>query len=200
MLSIRPRNFVLLSVLALSASISLWAGDLKPEEIIAKHLDSIGTAQARQGVKSRVIQGGATYRVIQGGHGAIDGKYVFASEGAKSYFLFKINTTSYRGEQFICDGNKSSVAATWSDKTHSEFGEFVLSQDILLKDNLLGGAWSSGWPLLDIDNRRPKLHSEGTKKIDGKELLAIRYQPKKSTDLDIKMYFDPQTFHHVMTS
>lgn len=177
----------------------LWAGDLKPEDIVARHLDSIGTAQARQGLKSRVIQGGATYRVIQGGYGAIDGKYVFASEGQKSNFLFKINASSYRGEQFICDGNKVAVAATWSDKTHSEFGEFVLSQDVLVKDNLLGGVWSSGWPLLDIEGRKPKLHFEGTKKIDGKELLAIRYQPKKSGDVDIKMYFDPQTFRHVMT-
>ncbi len=37
------------------------------------------------------------------------------------------------------------------------------------------------------------------KTIDGKELLGLRYQPRKSTDLDIVMYFDPQTYRHVMT-
>ncbi len=99
---------------------SFGADDLTPEVIIAKHLDALGSGQVRQSVKSRVIQGGATYRVIVGGSGAIDGKYVFASEGPRSNFLLKINASSYHGEQFICDGNKTSIAATWSDKTHSE--------------------------------------------------------------------------------
>lgn len=199
----RPEQKILLclSVLSLvAASVSLWAADLKPEDLVAKHLDSIGTAQARKDVKSRVVQGGATYRVIVGGSGAIDGKYVFASDGPRSNFLLKINASSYHGEQFICDGNKTSIAATWSDKTHSEFGDFVLSQDIFLKDNLLGGVWSTGWPLLDVQGRGPRLHSTGTKKVDGKELLGLRYQPRKSTDLEIVMYFDPQTYRHVMTT
>jgi hypothetical protein len=113
--------------------------------------------------------------------------------------LLKINAGSYHGEQFICDGSKTSTAATWSDKTRSEFGDFVLAEDILLKDNLFGGVWSTGWPLLDVEGRRPKLHLEGMKKIDGNELLGLRYQPRKSTDLDIVMYFDPQTYRHVMT-
>ncbi len=189
----------LVFVAALCGTPAFGADKPSPEAIIAKHLDAIGSAQARQGVKSRVIQGSATYRVIQGGSGAIDGKYVFASEGVRSNFLLKINTNSYRGEQFICDGNKVSVAATWSDKTHSEFGEFTLAQDIFLKDNLLGGVWSTGWPLLDVEGRGPKLHAAGMKKVDGKELLGVRYQPRKSTDLEIVMYFDPETYRHVMT-
>ena len=187
------------AVLFLALSSSLLAADLKPEDLVAKHLDSIGSAQARSGLKSRVIQGASTYRVIVGGSGAIDGKFVFASQGSASNYLFKINTASYHGEQFICDGTKTFVATTWSDKTRSEFGDFVLAQDILLKDNLLGGVWSSAWPLLDTGGRRPKLHFEGTKKIDGQELLALRYQPRKSTDLDIVLYFDPQTYRHVVT-
>ena len=185
--------------LVIGSSSSLWASDLKPEQIVAKHLESIGPAQTRQGLKSRVIQGAATYRIIQGGSGAIDGKYVFASEGSKSNILLKINASSYHGEQFICDGNRMSVASTWSDKTRSEFGDFVLAQDIVLKDNLLGGVWSSGWPLLDIEGRKPKLHVEGVKKVDGQEMLVLRYQPKRSTDLEIKMYFDPQTYRHLKT-
>ena len=198
-----PERTVLFSLAVLTlvtASASLWSADMKPGELVAKHLDSLGTAQARKDVKSRVIQGGATYRVIQGGSGAIDGKYVFASEGPRSNFLLKINASSYHGEQFIYDGNKASVAATWSDKSRSEFGDFVLAQDIFLKDNLLGGVWSTGWPLLDIDGHGSKLHSAGMKKIDGKELLGLRYQPRKNTDLQIVMYFDPQTYRHIMTT
>ena len=198
-LSSGRRMVGLVFVALFSSSVSFGADKLSTEDILAKHLQALGSAQARQGVKSRVIEGSATYRVIQGGAGAIDGKYVFASEGPRSNFLLKVNTNTYRGEQFICDGNKVSVAATWSNKTHSEFGEFALAQDVFLKDNLLGGVWSTGWPLLDVEGRGPKLHAMGMKKVDGKELLGVRYQPRKSTDLEIIVYFDPETYRHVMT-
>ena len=35
--------------------------------------------------------------------------------------------------------------------------------------------------------------------MDGKELIVLRYQPKKITDLNIFLYFDPETYRHVMT-
>ncbi len=183
----------------LTAGSLVCAIDIKPEEVVAKHLDAIGSAQARKNIKSRAIQGGTTYRVLVGGNGAVDGKFQFASEAPKSDYLFRINASGYLGEQFIFDGNKMSVAGTWSDKTRSEFGNFILSQDIILRENLLGGVWSTGWPLLDLESHKARLHVEGMKKIDGKELLAVRYQPKKITDLEIFLYFDPQSYQHVMT-
>jgi hypothetical protein len=177
----------------------VWAADFTAEDVVAKHLQSIGTASARAAMKSRVVQSGATYRILQGGSGAIDGKSVFASEGSKTDFLLKINANGFLGEQFICDGDHTSVAGTYPDKTRSEFGTFVFTQDVILSENLLGGVWSVNWPLLDLASHKASLHAEGTKKIDGKQLLALRYQPKKRTDLDIFLYFDPQTYQHIMT-
>jgi hypothetical protein len=195
------RRFVItsLSLLLITHATLLCAADLSPAEIILKHLDSIGTEQARNATTSRAIQAFATYRILVGGSGAIDGKAQVASQGRKSDFLFRINAGTYRGEQFIFDGNHIEVVGTYSDKSRSEFGNFVLAQDVLLRENLLGGVWSTNWALLDVEGRKAKLHSEGTKRVDGKELLAVRYTPHKNTDLDIVMYFDPQTFHHVMT-
>jgi hypothetical protein len=178
----------------------LRGSDVKLEDLVAKHLDSIGSVESRNGLKSRVVQGAATYRILVGGSGAIDGKYVFASEGPKSNYLFKINTNGYRGEQFIWDGNKISIAGTYADKSRSEFGDFVLGQDIAVRENLLGGVWSSEWPLCDVGGHKAKLHYEGLKKTDGQEFLVLRYQPKRNTDLDISLYFSPQTYRHVMTT
>jgi hypothetical protein len=189
-----------LSLLLVCSSVHLWGADRKPEIVIAKHLESIGSRQARLGLKSRVVVGGATYRILVGGSGAIDGKFQFASEGLKTDILFKVNASGYLGEQFICDGNKMSVAGTYTDKHRSEFGIFVLDEGILLHDNLLGGVWSSGWPLLDLDARQAKVQSEGTKKLDGRELIVLRYKPKKNSDLEIRLYFDPQTYQHVMST
>jgi len=178
----------------------LWAVDVKPADVIAKHLDSIGSAQVRKDLKSRVVIGGATYRVLVGGSGAIDGKFQFASQGTKTDVLFKVNANGFLGEQFICDGNKTSVAGTYTDKHRSEFGIFILDEDIVLRDSLLGGVWSSGWPLLDLEARKATIQSEGTKKVDGRDLIVLRYKPKKSSDLEIQLYFDPNTYQHVMTS
>ena len=194
---LRVVRVVLLCALAIPSLSS--AADLKPEEVVAKSLDAIGSAQARAGMKSRAVQGAVTYRILSGGSGSIPGKFQIATEGRKSDILLKINANGFLGEWFICDGDHASVAATYPDKTRSEFGNFVLTQDVLLRENLLGGVWSTGWPLLDIEGRKAKLRAEGVKKVDGKELIAVGYQPKKSTDLQITLFFDPQTYQHVMT-
>jgi len=200
----RPAGLRLSSILLLDlvllfcASFSI-AAELKTEEVISRHLESVGTPQARETIKSRAIQGTATYRVLVAGNGTANGKFQFASEGLKSDFLFRINANGFLGEQFICDGDKTSVAATYTDKHRSELGTFVLTQDTILHENLLGGIWSTAWPLLDADARKAKIHVEGMKRIDGKDLIALRYEPKKRTDLEIVLYFDPQTFQHVLT-
>jgi hypothetical protein len=121
------KSVKLITAIAIITSASLSATGQSIEAIVAKHLDSIGSAQVRNGIKSRVIQAPATYRMLVGGSGAIDGKCVIATEGRKSNFLFKINASGYRGEQFIFDGNKLSIAGTYNDKSRSDFGEFVLS-------------------------------------------------------------------------
>jgi hypothetical protein len=56
------------------------------------------------------------------------------------------------------------------------------------------------WPLSDVQERKAKLTYEGIKKFEGRELQVIRYRPKKSTDLEILLYFEPKTFRHVMTA
>jgi hypothetical protein len=132
--------------LLIASSVVLWAADVTPEEVVAKSLDAIGSATARKDLKSRAIQGRVTYRILVGGSGAINGKFVFASEGQKSDYLFKINANGFLGEQFICDGSKASVAGTYPDKSRSEFGNFILAQDAPIRENLLGGVWSITLP------------------------------------------------------
>ena len=58
---------------------------------------------------------------------------------------------------------------------------------------------SSAWPLLDPNFRGAKLTYNGLKTIDGRDLHEVKYVPKKSTDLDIRLYFDPETFRHAAT-
>jgi hypothetical protein len=176
-----------------------FAADQKPEEIVAKHLDSIGTAQARSAAVSRVVEGKAEFKMLVGGGGTLDGKSVLVSQGDKVQLMMKFPNNDYRGEQFISDGDHTQVAATTSNHTRSNLGEFVRVQDVMLREGLLGGVLSKAWPLANLDEHKAKLSYAGMKKMDGKQLIELRYKPKKSSDLDISLYFDPDTYHHVMT-
>jgi hypothetical protein len=201
LLSVVPRcRFVVLISFLLVAPVPLTASDLTPDDVVAKHLQSLGSAQARASIKSRVVEGTATYKVLAGGAGQLPGKAVFASEGRKSHLLLKVAAPQYNGEQLICDGEKTNVAATGSNKTYSDFGDFIKGQDAPLREGLFGGVLTTAWPLLELENRKAKLSDEGLKNVDGHQLKVVRYRPKKSTDLKILLYFDPETFRHVMTT
>jgi hypothetical protein len=69
-----------------------------------------------------------------------------------------------------------------------------------LKLGLLGGTLSSSWPLADLNVREVKLDGGGTKKVEGKECYVVEFRPKKGSELNIKLYFDTQTFQHVRTA
>ena len=167
--------------------------------LVAQHLDSIASATVRAGLKTRVAQGTVHYSILVGGAGSIDGKATLVSEGKKLQFMVKLPNNDYRGEQFIFDGAKDSVAFSSSRLSRSAFGNFVFVQDAVVREGLVGGVLSTAWPLLNLDDRKPKLSFDGLKKIDGQELYELRYRPHKNTDLEINLYFDPQTYHHVET-
>src|SRR6266446_4841994 len=87
----------------------IQAADLKPEDVVARHLDSLGTAAARGANKSRVIQGTAKFKMLVGGGGQLEGKGAVVSSERKLNIMMKF-PNDYKGEQFISDGDKSSIA------------------------------------------------------------------------------------------
>jgi hypothetical protein len=179
--------------------VPVTGADLKPNDVIAKHLDSLGPKDTRDAMKSRVVEGKAVYKVLVGGSGQTEGKAILASSGQKVNLLLKIDAYGYRGEQFVSDGSKVAISRTSSDKNRSDFGEFLKGQDAVVMEGLLGGVLTTNWPLLNVEERKAKLDYKGLKNVDGRQLHLLRYRPKKGTDLDISLYFDPETFRHVMT-
>src|SRR5262249_36527751 len=111
----------------------------------------------------------------------------------------KFPNNDYRGEHIVTDGNRVSVAYATSVQSRSSFGEFVHLQDVVMREGLLGGVLTTAWPLLDLKDRNPKLSFEGRKNIDGKDVYDVRYKPKKNADVDVHLYFDTESFHHVLT-
>lgn len=169
------------------------------DELLAQHLNSIASVQSRATLKTRVVQGPVEFKILVGGAGTLEGKATLVSEGKKFQLMMKLANNDYRGEQFIYDGDKDSVAFSTSRQTRSALGSFVFVQDAAIREGLLGGELSTAWPLLNLEERKAKISFEGLKKVDGQEVYEVRYRPRKNTDLDIKLYFDAQTCRHVET-
>lgn len=56
--------------------------------------------------------------------------------------------------------------------------------------------------LLDVAARRPELNYAGIKKVNGLELHRLEYTSRKhgSDELKISLYFEPESYRHIMTS
>src|SRR5882724_9053962 len=129
-------SILALVVLRMAIVPVLHAAEMKPEEIVARHLDSIGTAEVRAGAKSRIVQGTSHYKIRVGAGGELQGTSALVSEGRKSVLMIKLVNQDYRGEQFVTDGEKVSVAATTSSHKWSDLGEFVRTQDQVVREGL----------------------------------------------------------------
>lgn len=186
-----------LSVIFLFAD-SIFAQKMKAEDVLAKHLDSIGTSEARGATKSQIAVGGAEIKFTTKKTTPVVGRIVIAAAGEKIFWGMNLNSTDYPSEKFSYDGKKAKVGYTRTG-VRSILGNFVLSNNTLLENGLLGGTLSHSWAMLNMANNKAKLSYDGTKKIDGKEAYVLGYSPKSGSDIDIKLYFDKETFRHVRT-
>ena len=203
MLKIRLVRAALLITIMLPCSanppLSNAATEVKLEDILSGYLASVGIPATRAAVRSRVVEGTTQFNVLTGGSGkATDGTAVIVSDGRKFQFMMKF-AGNYHGERFICDGNKVSVATATDAQSRSNFGNFVYIQDVIMREGLLGGELSTAWPLLDLEQRKAKLSYDGLKTVDGRQLYEVRYKPKKGQDVEIRLYFDQESLHHVLT-
>lgn len=189
--------------LVLAAVAPCAAKDPKPtsDAIISRHLDSIGSAEARAAAVSRVSQGQVVFAEMIQHSLRMEGKATLLSQDRKHRCEFQFASPHYPGEQFVYDGNKGMVAMV-DQTSRSRLGSFLFLQEEILREGLFGGVLSTAWPLLQLQNTRPGLKYEGLKKIDGHQLHEISYIPRKrseSGELTIHLYFEPETYHHVLT-
>ncbi len=190
-------RFTALSVTFLCVfSVGVAAQKMKAEDVIAKHLDSIATAEKRADVKSQIAVGETVVTFISQKNMTAQGRIVLASAGAKNFFGLNLNAADYPSEKFSYDGKKAKVGFVRSG-SRSILGNFISSNNLVLEESLLGGTLSTSWALLNFADKKAKVSYDGTKKIDGKEVYALGYTVKGGSDIEIKLYFDKETFRHV---
>jgi hypothetical protein len=186
--------FALLFALSVVAA---KADDLKIEDIISKHLDSIGTKEKRDEVKTQMAMGMSEFE-SKFPTRKTNGKAIIVSDAKNLFFVTSFASREYPFEKigFFAD----SVSLPYiSAGTRSPLGAFINDHKTMLSEGLFTGTISSTWSLLNPQSGRGKLDSAGTKKIDGRKAYVLNYYPKvsSSTEFSVRLYFDAQTFHHL---
>ncbi|HSK70167.1 MAG TPA: hypothetical protein VK892_00625 [Pyrinomonadaceae bacterium] len=189
-------SFTLLLALSVFA---VKADELKPEEIIAKHLDSIGSKEKRAAVKNRMAVAKSEF-ISKVPYGKLGGKALIVSDAGNLFFVSSFNSQNYPFEKIGLFDKKVTIPFIGSGK-RSPLGSFLQENNKIISEKLLTGSISNSWAFLDSGTLKAKIDAAGTKKIDGRETFVLNYIPKgvSSSDFSIKLYFDAQTFQHLRT-
>lgn len=168
------------------------------EELIAKHVEAIGTAEARRPDRSRIVAGGSLMNLRTGGRGNASGAALIASDDEKVLLKAEFNNASYPFEKLGFDGHKFH-ARQHAPGARSPLAQFFLSHDVIFSEGLIGGSLSSAWPLLNLSAHEPRLQYSGTDKVRGRQVHKIRYMPRGGGELKITLFFDAEKFQHLRT-
>lgn len=175
----------------------ITADKITPEELVAKHLASVGTADALAAARSRIATGTVKARLkLTNAPVELSGPAEIASDGNKVLLAMGFNSSNYPHEKAAFDGEKLTVGIL-TQGGRSPLGNFLTSQPAVLKQGLLGGVLSSAWPLFNSDRTNAKLSYSGTDKIDGQSVHKLKYAPRNAGGLQITLYFNADNFRHV---
>ncbi len=195
-----PMVVVLAFLLLFGHYTSAIAQKMSAEDIIAKHLTSIGSDDAVKNSKLRLAIGGSEF-VMPTLAKTAHGRAVLASNGAELAFFSTFDLRDYTRERIGLFGNKVSIPMI-SVGRRSPLGTFLAIHDRLLTDRIFGSLVFSTWLFLQHDQFGGRLETEGKKKIGDRDVWVVKYSPKiglSSSDSYIKLYFDAENYHHLRT-
>ena len=187
--------FVLLCILSGARDAS--AQKLKAEEIIARHLESLGGVETLQSVTTRVANGTAVATFKSPTTGQLGGPALMASDGPKNLIHMLFSNTNYESEKIVFDGSEVKGSYVRPGQ-RTVLADFLLANRGLVKQGIFGGALSQAWPLLDMGKTKLKVEAGGTKKIDDRVVYQLKCYPAGS-DVQVTFFFDGETFRHVRT-
>lgn len=173
--------------------------ELKVEEIIAKHLESIGKKEKLDAVKNKFVLGVSEFESKQPNR-KTGGKMLIVSEGRNLFFLSSFNSKEYPFEKIGYFSDKIALPFVTAG-ARSPLGAFIAEHEALLSEGLFAGNVSTTWNLVNSQIKKGKIKSGGTKKIDGKKHYVLEYYPNDggSAEFTIKMFFDTEKFYHTRT-
>lgn len=171
---------------------------MSTEEVLAKHLESIGTAEARDAIHSIRVIGNGSMTMMLGGSGKLVGDAAFISAGDAFKLSINLGHLNYPEETIVFDGKDGHYAYLVPGE-RSQIGQFHYQFPQLIRSGLVGGVWSKGWPLTDLKAHKARASYKGIKDVEGMRLHEVSYTIYKAGGFTISLYFDAETFRHVGT-
>ena len=194
----KPFATLAISILLISSMAFSMPQKMKPEEVVAKHLDAVGPADARAALKTMVSSGTVNVTFKGRGTNKMVGTAALASDASKNLVSMVFENADYPFERIGYNGQKvTGVEIKPGERT--PLVNFLLAYDEIISQGLVGGVLSTSWPLRNLAEKNPKLEYNGLKKVAGKQVHELKYLPRKGTDLRISLFFDATTFQHVRT-
>ncbi len=182
--------------LLLFLAVNTTARELKVEEIISKHLASIGEAKKIKEVKNMMLLGSSEFESKLPQRKSV-GKLAIVSNDSNLLFISSFLSDSYPFEKIGHFGGKINLPFAIAG-TRSPLGDFLFENPSVLENGLFSGSMSLKWLLLDKDFKKGKVRLAGTKKIDGIQTYMVDFFPRNaSTDFKIRLYFDADKFLHI---
>jgi maltooligosyltrehalose synthase len=185
--------------LALILATSTLAQKMTVQELVSKHLESIGTKEKLDAVKERMAIGISEFE-SKFPSKKTNGKAVIASRGDDYMFLVSLNSQEYPFERIGYFQNR--VNLPWvTAGTRSPLGTFVAEHEKMLTTGVFTGTLSGAWALQDENLNGAKTKLAGKKKVDDREAYVLEFWPKgmDSAEFTIRMFFDTETFRHLRT-
>jgi hypothetical protein len=171
---------------------------LKPEELVAKHLDAVGPQDARAALKTMVSSGTVEVTFRGRGTSKMAGTAALASDADKNLLSLAFENPDYPFERIGFNGQRV-VGAEIKPGQRTPLINFLLANNEVVSQGLIGGVLSTAWALRNLAEKNPKLEYGGSKKIEGRQVHELKYLPRKGSDLRISLFFDAETFQHVRT-
>jgi len=187
-----------LAALLLPANVPA-AEKLKPEEVVQRHLEAVSPDAGRFG--ARVVRGACRLSARQVGGGSLAGRFVLSAAPPASRLVFDFGTNDYGSEVLAFDGQAVDVGFSKKQSgRRSALATFVATNEVIVRDGLLGGVLNGSWALAALAERGAKVSYDGLKKLDDVELHRLKYRAKKGQgELQVTVWLEPDTFRHVAT-
>jgi hypothetical protein len=186
---------ILAGLILLIFTTSFYA--IEPKEIVAKHLDSIASADKRAQLNTLFAMGASEFEasnpVVKGG-----GKAIVVSDPGNLYFLMSLNSRDYPFEKIGMFGDKVSLPYIAPGR-RSPLGSFLVDNSRILSDGLFCGGMSLRWMTRIADTDRLKWKVTGQKKINGRNtyVIEVPIAGGDSSNFSARLYFDSENFHLV---
>jgi hypothetical protein len=207
---VEPKNLIsVLLCVALASPVLAADRKVSREELVLRHLESIGSVEVLEGVPFLLAQGvcigrGRIFSQAGSKSGSFRGVTEFATGPHSTLFSVVFESEHYRVEGFRYEASELDLfgfqppQASGLSGTESSFGQlttYVPRWEQYIKQGLWGGVLNALWPFLKPEEVLPKLESLKRKKVDQKELLVLEYDVAGSPG--VELFFDPETHRHV---